>query len=172
MATSKITTAAHEAKAIAEFTPTMAAFYLLLRRFKKTIQTEITLQASGIDLFTLDAAEDLRELEILWEVLTETVFDVILELPVVPEDRDLHRVAFLMKSVFEIEEPCDRAHFVAETRKHRDLFDCAASGTQTEITTRLIARFFQVFDQMSELPQFGGTPVTVRPADCFGMISG
>ena len=169
MANRKTTTGTGGTKAIAEFTPTMSSFYLLLRRFKKTVETDMHYQVQGIDLFADDRADDLRELEVAWEDLTETVFDVILQLPVVLEDRDLRRVAFLMKSVFEIEEPCDRAHLVAEARKHRDLFDCAVPGTQGEITTRLIGRFFQVFDQMSGLKQFGGTPVEVLPSDCIGM---
>jgi len=170
MATSKTTTAAHEAKAIAEFTPTMAAFYLLLRRFKKTIKTEIKYQASGIDLFALDAAEDLRDLEIAWEALTETVFDVILHLPVIPEDRNLQRIAFLMKSIFEIEEPSDRAHLVAEARKHRDLFACTAPGAQGDIAGRLILRFFEVFDLMSTLRQFGGSIIELPCPDFLDQI--
>ncbi|ATX67523.1 hypothetical protein BG454_18305 [Roseinatronobacter bogoriensis subsp. barguzinensis] len=147
----------------------MSSFYLLLRRIKKTVEIEHRHQAEGVDLFAPERTDDLRDLEVAWEDLTETVFDVILQLPVVPEDRDLRRVAFLMKSVFEIEEPCDRAHFVAEARRHRDLFDCAVPGMQGEITTRLIGRFFQVFDQMAELKQFGGTPVKAPPSDCIGM---
>lgn len=170
MANRKTTTAHGGTKAIAEFTPTMSSFYLLLRRFRKTVETDLHYQVQGIDLFADDRADDLRDLEICWEELVETVFDVILQLPVVLEDRDLRRVAFLMKSVFEMEEPCDRAHFVAESRRHRDLFDCAIPGLQGEITTRLIGRFFQVFDQMSGLKQFGGTPVEVPPTDCIGMI--
>ena len=170
MANRKTTTAHGGTKAIAEFTPTMSSFYLLLRRFKKTVEIEHRHQAEGVDLFAPERADDLRGLEVAWEDLTETVFDVILQLPVVPEDRDLRRVAFLMKSVFEMEEPCDRAHFVTEARRHRDLFDCAVPGLQGEITTRLIARFFRVFDQMSELRQFGGSPVEVPPSDCIGMI--
>ena len=169
MADRKTTTAHGGTKAIAEFTPTMSSFYLLLRRFKKTVEIELMYQAEGVDLFAPERADDLRDLEMAWEDLTETVFDVILQLPVVLEDRDLHRVAFLMKSVFEMEEPCDRAHFVTEARKHRDLFDCAVPGIQGEITTRLIGRFFGVFDQMAELKQFGGTPVKAPPSDCIGM---
>lgn len=166
-----MTTTAHAgAKPIAEFTPVMTAFYLLLRRFQKTIQTEIKYQAQGIDLFATGSADDLRALEICWEELTETMFDVILQMPAVPEDRDLHRVAFLMKSVFEIEYPCDRAHLLGEARKHRDLFDCATPGLRGEITTRLIRRFFGVFDQMAALPQFGGTPVDLSPSDGVCMI--
>lgn len=170
MATSKNTTAAQEAKAIAEFTPTMSSFYLLLRRFKKTVETDMHYQVQGIDLFAEDRVNDLRDLEICWEELVETVYDVILRLPVVPADRDLHRVAFLMKSVFEMEEPSDRAHFVSEARRHRDIFDCAIPGLQGEITTRLIVRFFGVFDQMARLKQFGGSPVEAPPSDCIGLI--
>lgn len=148
----------------------MAAFYLLLRRFKKTIQTEITLRASGIDLFALDASEDLRELEIAWEALTETVFDVVLHPPVIPEDRDLQRIAFLMKSIFEIEEPSDRAHLVTEARTHRDLFTCTAPGAQGDLAGRLILRFFEIFDLMSNLQQFCGSMVDLPCPDFLDQI--
>jgi hypothetical protein len=170
MADYMTTTALVGAKPIAEFTPVMTAFFLLLRRFKRTVRTEIRYQAEGIDLFAVRNANDLRALEICWEELTETVFDVMLQMPAIPEDRDLHRIAFLMKSVFEIEDPCDRAHLLAEARKHRDLFDCATSGLQGEITMRLIGRFFQIFDQMSVLPQFGGTAIDLPPSDGVCMI--
>lgn len=169
MADRMTTTGTGGTKAIAEFTPTMSSFYLLLRRLKKTVEIELMYQTEGIDLFAEDRVDDLRDLEIFWEELVETVFDVMLQLPVVPQDRDLHRIAFLMKSVLEMEEPSDRAHFVIEARKHRDIFDCAIPGLQGEITTRLVARFFGVFDQMSELRQFCGTPVKAPPSDCIGM---
>lgn len=170
MATETPTTASHGAKAIDEFTPTMMSFYLLLRRFRKTIQTEIKYQAAGVDLFADEMADALRELEIAWEGLTETVFDVILHLPAAPEDRDLQRVAFLMKSVFEIEEPSDRAHLITEARKHRNLFSCVALAAQGEISARLIQRFFVLFDQMSDLKQFGGSVVEMPCPDFLDQI--
>ena len=137
------------------------AFGMMLMRLKDMISAETRIETGALDVLGLELMQDLRIAERSRETLIEAAFDVIACPDACPEDRGLRRMAVLLTTFIQMEDDTDRQQLHAQTNHHRDVFDIIITGPGARHARRLQMAFFQHFDALGSLQEFGGTGIAL-----------
>ena len=137
-------------------TPVGHAFSILLMRFSEMMSAETRIETSGLDVLGLELARELRRAERAREGLIEAAFDVIAAPDQSIEDRGLRRMAFLLTTLLQMDDDAERQHLHAQSCRHRDVFEIAVAGPAARQARRMQRAFFQQFDALASLQEYGG----------------
>ncbi len=149
----------HFSPNIAAFTPTMNAFSILLMRFSEMMLAEARIETSGLDVLGLELGRELRRAELARAGLIEAAFDVIAVPDQAREDRGLRRMACLLTTLFEMDDDVECQNLHAQTYRHRDVFEIAVVGPAARQARRMQRAFFQQFDALASLQEYGGAGI-------------
>jgi hypothetical protein len=74
------------------------------------------------------------------------------------------RLAFFLNTIFELTDHSDRGHALDRLRRRGDLFGIESLQPEVGAALKLQARFFDLLEELSVLPDFGGGTAAVTEA--------
>ncbi|MGI3211015.1 hypothetical protein ACROSR_07855 [Roseovarius tibetensis] len=167
MGTTPDTTALDPAKGCAAaHTPVSKSFNRLVVRLDAFVEHEQRLEAPDLDVLSHAFKTALADAEAAREALCEEVGETLTAPDYRPEDRSLRRLAHVLYVMITMEDDGDRQHFHQSTVRHRDIFEIDGQSSAARLTRRLSQSFFSHFDDLANLPEFGGDgPVACPETD-------
>jgi len=140
-------------------TPVSHAFGLMLMRFSEMMSAEVRIETAKRDMINPAITDEQCAAAQSREALIEAAFDVI----ATPELRDvdcaLNRLAFLLVTLFQLEDDLERQTLHAQTCEHRDVYEIDGAGPEARQAMRMQSAFFQQFDTLATLQKYGGAGI-------------
>jgi len=163
MANFEASTRLHDGKDATQ-TSVMVAFAVMVRWLGAVAQEE-RMYLEGIGPVS-DARSRSPELQLddLRNALYAACLDILSRAPKTPADRALLRLAFFLNTIFELTDHSDRGHALDRLRLRGDLFGIESLQPEVGAVLKLQARFFDLLEELSVLPDFGGGTAAVTEA--------
>jgi hypothetical protein len=163
MANFEATTRLRDTKDTAR-TPVMVAFAVMVRWLGAVAQAE-RMYLEGIGPMS-DGRSRSPELQLddLRNALSASCRDILCHAAQTSADRGLLRLAFFLNTIFELTDHSDRGHALGRLRLRGDLFGIEPWQPEMGTALKLQARFFDLLEDLSVLPDFGGDTAAVTEA--------
>lgn len=138
------------------YAPTMQNFHLLLTLMYQFVSAEQALEADPgpVDRPEFDAL--VCEAEVVRADLVREAEGLLDSAPFCPGDKALHQLSFLVLLDLTMTDSQECRHLHRLAKEHPDLFAIDGTGSTARQTRVLQASFFQLFDDMGSLAEFGG----------------
>jgi hypothetical protein len=164
MANFEATTRLRDGKDAAQ-TPVMVAFAVMVRWLGAVAQAE-RMYLEGIGPMS-DGRSRSPELQLddLRNALSASCRDILCHAAQTSADRGLLRLAFFLTTIFELTDHTDRGHALDRLRLRGDLFGIEPLQPEMGIAVKLQVRFFDLLEDLSVLPDFGGDTSSTAAAD-------
>jgi hypothetical protein len=145
-------------------TPVMVAFAVMVRWLGAVAQAE-RMYLEGIGPVS-DGRSCPSELQLddLRDALYAACLDILSRAAQTPADRGLLRLAFFLNTILELTDHSDRGHALDRLRLRGDLFGIESLQPEAGTALKLQARFFDLLEELSVLPDFGGDTAAVTEA--------
>jgi hypothetical protein len=155
MANFEAITRLHDGKDAAQ-TSVMVAFAVMLRVLESAVRAEGEYElglGQGCDDPSRTPEQGLDDLR---NQLGASCLDILLETPRCAAERGLMQLAFMLRTMCELTDHSDRGHFLDRLRMRSDLFVLLSSEPRAGDVLRLEEQFFDLLEDLSVLPDFGG----------------
>jgi hypothetical protein len=163
MANFEATTRLRDTKDAAR-TPVLVAFAVMVRWLGAVAQAErMYLEGIGPVSDGRSRAPELQ-LDDLRNALSASCRDTLCYAAQTPADRALLRLAFFLNTILELTDHSDRGHALDRLRLRGDLFGIEPLQPEVGTALKLQARFFDLLEELSVLPDFGGGTAAVTEA--------
>lgn len=146
-------------------TPVMVAFAVIVRWLGAVAQAE-RMYLEGIGSVS-DGRSRSPELQLddLRNALSASCHDTLCHAAQTQADRALLRLAFFLNTIFELTDHSDRGHALDRLRLRGDLFGIETLQPEVGAALKLQARFFDLLEELSVLPDLGGDTASTAAAD-------
>lgn len=137
-------------------TPVVLAFAVMVRVLESAVRAEREYEL-GLGQVCDDPSRTPEQgLDDLRNQLGASCLDILVETPRCAAERGLLRLAFMLRTMCELTDHSDRGHFLDRLRMRSDLFVSLSSVPRAGDVLRLEEEFFDLLEDLSVLPDFGG----------------